>query len=218
MNDSSIQILIAEDSKAFREGLRDLFQATPNMGLSGEAINGLEACELAKRLQPDVILMDLQMPELNGIEATRRILASSPHIAILVLTMYDDDESVFAAMRAGARGYLLKGALKNEIIQAIQCVVAGGAIFSPAIAKRMMTYFSQIRSSAAYAFPELTDREQEILLLIAQHETNQEIARQLNISPKTVRNHVSNIFAKLQVADRAEAIIRARDAGLGRSI
>jgi DNA-binding NarL/FixJ family response regulator len=216
MNNPSIELMVAEDSLAFREGLRDLFGATADIHLTGEAVNGLEACSLAKRLQPDVILMDLHMPELNGIEATRRILASSPHIAVLVLTMYDDDESVFAAMRAGARGYLLKGALKAEILQAIRSVAAGGAIFSPAIAKRMMTYFSQIGSSAAHAFPELTEREQEILLLIAQHQTNQEIARQLKISPKTVRNHASNIFAKLQVADRAEAIIRARDAGVGR--
>jgi RNA polymerase sigma factor (sigma-70 family) len=134
----------------------------------------------------------------------------------LVLTMYDDDESVFAAMRAGARGYLLKGALKNEILRAIRGVTAGEAIFGPAIAQRMMTYFSQMPAAAASAFPELTGREQEILMLIAQHRTNQEIARQLGISPKTVRNHVSNIFAKLQVADRAEAITRARDARLGR--
>jgi len=217
MNTPSIQMLIAEDSKAFRDGLRDLFAAAPDMTLTGEAVNGLEAVDLAKRFQPDVILMDLHMPELNGIEATRRILQTSPHIAILVLTMYDDDESVFAAMRAGARGYLLKGALKNEILRAIRGVAAGEAIFGPAIAQRMMTYFGQMPPAAASAFPELTGREQEILQLIAQHHTNQEIAQKLQISPKTVRNHVSNIFAKLQVADRAEAIMRARDAGLGRA-
>ena len=216
MSAPSIQILVAEDSKAFRDGLRDLFKAVPDMTLAGEAINGLEAIDQAKRSQPDVILMDLHMPELNGIEATRRILKTSPHMAILVLTMYDDDESVFAAMRAGARGYLLKGALKNEILRAIRGVAAGEAIFGPAIAQRMMTYFSQMPPAAASSFPELTEREGEILLLMAQHRTNQEIARQLQISPKTVRNHVSNIFAKLQVADRAQAILRARDAGLGR--
>ena len=216
MNAPSIQVLVAEDSNAFREGLRDLLQAAPDMTLVGEVINGLEAVDQAKRTQPDVILMDLHMPELNGIEATRRILLTSPHMAILVLTMYNDDESVFAAMRAGARGYLLKGALKNEILRAIRGVAAGEAIFGPAIAQRMMTYFSQMPPAAASAFPELTGREQEILMLIAQHRTNQEIARRLQISPKTVRNHVSNIFTKLQVADRAEAITRARDAGLGR--
>lgn len=212
-----IQVLVAEDSTAFRDGLRDLLRAAPDLTLMGEAVNGLEAVEQAKRLQPDVILMDLHMPDLNGIEATRRVLRTSPHIAILVLTMYDDDESVFAAMRAGARGYLLKGALKNEIQRAIRGVAAGEAIFGPAVAQRMTTYFSQMPPAAASAFPELTDREQEILQLIAQHRTNQEIAQQLQISPKTVRNHVSNIFAKLQVADRAEAILRARDAGLGRA-
>ena len=217
MGAPSIQVLVAEDSKAFRDGLRDLFKATPDMRLAGEAINGAEAVGLAKRLQPDVILMDLHMPELNGIEATRQILATSPHIAILVLTMYDDDDSVFAAMRAGARGYLLKGALKNEILRAIRGVAAGEAIFGPAIAQRMMGYFSQMPPAAAAAFPELSEREREILQQIAEHKSNAEIAEQLGISPKTVRNHVSNIFAKLQVADRAEAIGRARDAGLGGS-
>ena len=216
MNIHSIQILVAEDSNAFRDGLRDLFKAAQDMNLTGEATNGLEAIKQARRLQPDVVLMDLHMPELNGIEATRRILMTSPHIAILVLTMYDDDESVFAAMRAGARGYLLKGALKNEILRSIRGVAAGEAIFGPAIAQRMVTYFSQMPTAAASSFPELTEREQEILLLVAQHRKNQEIAQRLRISPKTVRNHVSNIFAKLQVADRAEAILRARDAGLGR--
>ena len=215
MSGRSLQILVVEDSNAFRDGLRDLFKAAPAMNLAGEATNGLEAIAQARRLQPDVVLMDLHMPELNGIEATRRILQTSPHIAILVLTMYDDDESVFAAMRAGARGYLLKGALKNEILRSIRGVAAGEAIFGPAIAQRMVTYFSQMPSAAASSFPELTAREQEILLLVAQHRTNQEIAQKLQISPKTVRNHVSNIFAKLQVADRAEAILRARDAGLG---
>jgi len=217
MNAPRIQVLVAEDSNAFRDGLRDLLKATSDMSLVGEAINGLEAVEQAKRAQPDVILMDLHMPSLNGIEATRQILHTSPHIAILVLTMYDDDESVFAAMRAGARGYLLKGALKNEIQRAIRSVASGDAIFGPGVAQRMATYFAQMPAAAASAFPELTEREQEILQLIAQHHTNQEIAQKLQISPKTVRNHVSNIFAKLQVAGRSEAILRARDAGLGRA-
>jgi len=216
MNASTIQILLAEDSKAFREGLRDLLKAVPDMQLVGEASNGSEAVALARRLQPDVILMDLHMPDLNGIEATRHILRTSPHIAILVLTMYDDDGSVFAAMRAGARGYLLKGALKNEILRAIRGVAAGEAIFGPLIAQRMVTYFSQLRPAAA-AFPELTNREQEILALMVQGKKNQEIAQQLQINLKTVQNHISNIFAKLQASDRAEAILRAHDAGLGRN-
>lgn len=216
MSDETIQILIAEDSKPFRNGLRALLKATPDMRLVGEAVDGGEAISLAQRFQPNVILMDLNMPGRSGIEATRHILRTSPHMAILVLTMYDDDDSVFAAMRAGARGYLLKGALKSEILRAIRGVAAGEAVFGPAIAQRMMNYFSQMQPRAADAFPELTGREQEILALLAQHQTNQEIAHQLHISPKTVRNHVSSILAKLQVADRAEAILRAKEAGLDR--
>lgn len=213
--ENRIQLLIVEDSDPFRVGLKALIKATSDMQLVGEAQNGREAITLAEQLQPDVILMDLHMPDLNGIEATRQIAHTSPHIAILVLTMVDDDESLFAAMQSGARGYLLKGAAKTEILRAIRDVAAGAAIFSPAIASRMMTYFGQIKQwQQLYPFPELTEREREILLCMAQHQTNQEIARKLHLSPKTVRNYTSNIFAKLQVADRAEAIIRARDAGI----
>ncbi|MCB8945284.1 MAG: response regulator transcription factor [Ardenticatenaceae bacterium] len=215
--DSEIHLLIVDDSEPFRIGLRALIKATADMKLAGEATNGREAITFAERLQPDVILMDLHMTDVNGIEATRQIVHTSPHIAILVLTMVDNDESLFAAMQAGARGYLLKGASKSEILRAIRDVAAGAAIFSPAIANRMMTYFSQIQEQqSVYAFPELTEREREILKLVAHHQTNQEIAQQLHLSPKTVRNYTSNVFAKLQVADRAEAIIRARDAGLGK--
>lgn len=213
--ENRIQLLIVEDSDPFRVGLKALIKATSDMQLVGEAQNGREAITLAEQLQPDVILMDLHMPDLNGIEATRQIAHTSPHIAILVLTMVDDDESLFAAMQSGARGYLLKGAAKTEILRAIRDVAAGAAIFSPAIASRMMTYFGQIQQwQQLYPFPELTEREREILQCMAQHQTNQEIARKLHLSPKTVRNYTSNIFAKLQVADRAEAIIRARDAGI----
>lgn len=216
METNIIHLLIADDSASFRTGLRALFKATPDIKLVGEVTNGKEAILLAEQTQPDVILMDLHMPDLDGIEATRQIVQTSPHIAVLALTMLDDDDSLFAAMQAGARGYLLKGASKGEIRRAIRDVAAGAAIFSPAIAKRMMTYFSQIRRQAtAYAFPELTQREREILSLIAQHQTNQEIAQTLTLSPKTVRNYCSNIFAKLQVADRAEAIIRAKESGIG---
>lgn len=210
-----IRILIADDHPVFRYGLRALLQAEPETEVVGEAMSGDEVIALAASLQPDVILMDLNMPGINGIEATRRILATNPHMNILVLTMFDDDDSVFAAMRAGARGYLLKGAEGDETVRAIRVVSSGEAIFSPSIARRLMQYFGAPRPTAPpQAFPELTEREREILTLIAQGYTNTAIAGQLVLSPKTVRNHVSNIFSKLQVADRAEAIIRARDAGL----
>lgn len=213
--DNVIQILVVDDSEPFRRGLRSLIKASEGVALIGEAENGLEAVTLAEQLQPDIILMDLNMPDMNGIAATAQILRASPHIAVLVLTMVDDDEALFAAMQAGARGYLLKGASKSVILRALQDVAAGAAIFSPAIARRMMTYFGQLQQhQSAYAFPELTDRERQILQLMAQHHTNKEIAQQLHLSPKTVRNYTSNIFNKLQVADRAEAILQAQKAGL----
>ena len=158
------------------------------------------------------------MPGLNGIEATRHILRISPHIGVLVVTMYEDDHSVFAAMRAGARGYLLKGADQGDIVRAIRAVGSGEAIFSPAIARRLMHYFAALSPVVLPTFPELTEREREVLNLIAQGWSNAEIATRLVISAKTVRNHVSNIFNKLQVVDRAQVIIRARDAGLGKEI
>jgi len=216
-SEDQIRILIADDNQRFRSGLKALIAVAQDTTLAGEATTGSEAVLMAERLQPDVILMDIQMPGINGIDATRQILQTSPHIGILMLTMFEDDDSVFAAMRAGARGYLLKGALKAEILRAIRGVYSGEAIFGPAIARRLTQFFAQPRSSAiAREFPELTEREQEILELIARHQTNPEIAQRLGLSPKTVRNHVSNIFSKLQVADRAQAIIRARQAGLGR--
>lgn len=212
----TIRVLIADDHAFFRDGLRGLLRLVPEVEVVGEAATGTEAIRQAAALQPDIILMDLQMPDLNGIEATQRILQRSPHIGILVLTMYEDDDSVFAAMRTGARGYLLKGADRLEIGRAIRAVGSGEAIFSPAIAQRLTQYFAAIAPRApAQAFPELSDREQEVLELIAQGLNNGEIAVRLHVSEKTIRNHVSNIFNKLQVADRAQAIIRARDAGLG---
>ncbi|HEX7733928.1 MAG TPA: response regulator transcription factor [Ktedonobacteraceae bacterium] len=216
-----IRVLIADDHAPFREGLRALLRSEVDIETVGEAATGREAIARVADLQPDVILMDLHMPDGNGIEATHSILASSPHINILVLTMFEDDDSVFAALQAGARGYLLKGALKAEILRAIRGVSQGEAIFGPTIAKRLMSYFAMLKPSVSLplppvqAFPELTEREQEILALIAQHLTNSEIAERLVLSPKTVRNHVSNIFSKLQVATRAQAIIRAREAGWG---
>jgi len=211
MESNIIQSLVADDSDSFRAGLRALVKISPDVKLVGEAANGKEAIVLPEQTQPDVILMDLHMPGVNGIEATRQITHTSPHIAILVLTMLEDDDSVFAAMQTGARGYLFKGASKSEILRGIWDVAAGAAIFSPAIAKRMMTYFSQMQHHPA----ELTQREREILDLIAQHYTNQEIAQKLSLRPETVRNYTSNVFAKLQVIDRGEAIIRAKEAGLG---
>ena len=208
-------ILIADDEPAFRSGLRALFKSTDDLALVADAATGSEALRLAAELQPDIILMDINMPGVNGIEATRRILTTSPHIGILILTMFEDDDSVFAAMRAGARGYLLKGALKAEMLRAIQTVSGGGVVFGAAIAQRMMRYFAGLRPvEPADLFPELTDREREILMLIAQGYTNAEMAQRLTLSGKTVRNHITNIFSKLQVADRAQAIVRARDAGL----
>jgi DNA-binding NarL/FixJ family response regulator len=212
---NSIQVIIADDSAPFRAGVRALLKATPSISLLGEATNGTEVITLAEQLQPDVILMDLQMPGLNGIEATRQIVATSPHIAILVITMFDDDDSVLSVLQAGARGYLLKGARKEEIVRAIHNVANGEAIFGPAIAKRVIQFFAQIGTrSHPNLFPELTHRERDILELMAQYKSNAEIAKELQLTQKTIRNYASNIFGKLQVADRTQAILRARDAGL----
>lgn len=210
-----VRVLIADDHTLFRDGLRALI-ASDGIEVIGEAATGAEAVALAEQLQPDVILMDIQMQDLNGIEATRRITRASPHIGVIMVTMFEDNDSVFAAMRAGARGYILKGADRTEVIRSIEAAARGEALFGPEIAGRLMSFFSAPRPDvAADLFPELTPRELEILDLIAQGDNNATIARKLAISNKTVRNHVSNIFSKLQVADRADAIIRARNAGLG---
>ncbi len=212
----TLRVLVADDHLIFRDGLRALLASTPDAELVGEAATGEEAIALASSLQPDLVLMDLQMPDLNGIEATRRIVHDSPHIRVLVVTMFEDDSSVLAAMRAGARGYLLKGATHSEMARAIRAVGEGEAIFSPAIAARLMEFFASFRPAVTpRVFPELSGREREILDLIAQGHKNPDIAARLVLSPKTVRNHVTNILSKLQVADRSEAIIRAREAGLG---
>jgi DNA-binding NarL/FixJ family response regulator len=213
-------VIIVDDHKSFRKGLISLLESVPDIKVIAEAPSGQEAVLLAARLQPDVILMDLQMPGVTGIEATRQILHTSPHIAILVITMFEDDDSVFSALRAGARGYLLKGALKAEILRAIRGVCNGEAIFGPAVARRVLHYFRvrpDFDTAPVGAFPELTEREHELLNLMASHLSNQEIAERLDISLKTVRNHVSNIFSKLQVVDRTQAILRAREAGLGQN-
>ena len=219
MSTEPIRVLIADDHPFFRDGLRVLLEATPDTELVGEATDGNEVLALAKESKPDVILMDLRMPALGGIAATRKILEKAPETNILVVTMVEDDDSVFAAMRAGARGYLLKGADKDEMLLAIRAVARGEAVFGPGIARRLIRYFSSPTPASSRTprsiFPELTNREREILHLIAAGKNNQQIAKSLFLSLKTVRNYVSNIFTKLQVADRAQAIVRAREAGLG---
>ena len=215
-NPEPLHVLIADDHLLFRDGLRALLKAAPDLELVGEATTGEEVVSLAAALQPDVILMDIRMPGLSGIDATRRIVYGSPHIHVLVVTMFEDDRTVFAAMRAGARGYVLKGASYAEMLRAIRAVGSGEAIFSPGIAVRLAEYFAAIQPAVPPPiFPELSDREREVLNLMAQARSNAEIAARLVLSPKTVRNQVSNILGKLQAADRTEAVIRARDAGLG---
>jgi DNA-binding NarL/FixJ family response regulator len=214
----TIRVLIADDHTLFRDGLRALLSSIPDIEVVGEASSGSEALRLASEHQPDVILMDIQMPDLNGIDATRQILRITPHIGIIILTMFKDDDSVFAAMRAGARGYVLKGADQNVLLRAVRAVANGESLFSPEIAARLMQFFANLTpASRPELFPKLSEREREILSYIADGQTNAEIAERLVISLKTVRNHVSNIFSKLQVADRAQAALRAREAGLGGS-
>jgi DNA-binding NarL/FixJ family response regulator len=211
-----IRILIADDHQPFRRGLRAMLTSETDLTVVGETETGQETVVLAESMQPDLILMDLHMPGVNGLEATRRILHTSPHIRVLVLTMADDDESVFAALQAGARGYLVKGALKADVLRAIRAVYNGDAIFSPAVAQRLIHYFTTARPQlAAESFPELTDRERQILTLMVQNHTTQGIADILVLSVKTVRNHISNICTKLEVADRTQAILRAKDIGFG---
>ncbi|HEX5699548.1 MAG TPA: response regulator transcription factor [Rubrobacter sp.] len=215
--EDSVRVLIADDHPLFREGMRGRLDRVVDVAVVGEAASGDEAVELAHKLDPHVILMDIKMPGLNGIEATREIQQASPQIGVLVLTMFEDDDSVFAAMRAGAKGYLLKDSGGEGVVHAIRAVASGEAVFGPGVAERIIGYFSAPRAAAPQrAFPELTQREEEVLSLVAQGKSNQHIARQLFVSLKTVRNHVSNILLKLQVADRAQAVIRARDAGMGR--
>jgi len=217
-----IRILIADDHPVFRFGLRALLNAMPDTQVVGEVTSGDEAVTLATTLRPDVVLMDINMPGTNGIEATRRIRDANLGTHVLIVTMLEDD-SVFAAMRAGAQGYVIKGAEPAEVLRAIRSVANGEAIFSPGIAERLMHYFAtppaavsgSTRPAGALAFPDLTDREREVLALIAQGLTNSAIAERLVLSPKTIRNYITEIFSKLQVADRAQAIIRARNAGLG---
>jgi DNA-binding NarL/FixJ family response regulator len=210
-----LRVLVADDHPLFRAGLRSTLELA-GVELVGEVESGAAAVDEAARLAPDVVVMDLHMPELNGIDATRAIAAARPETGVLVLTMFEDDDSVFAAMRAGARGYLLKGADQDEILRAVQSVGRGEAIFGPTIARRVIEFMSRPHTEAQ-PFPELTAREREVLELIAQGMSNTRIAEHFVLSQKTVRNHVSNILTKLRVADRSQAIVRAREAGLGRA-
>ena len=210
-----ISILIADDHPLIRKGLRALLLSMPNTELVGEATSGAEVESLAEQLQPDIVLIDLQMPGGDGLTAIRKIVQTSPHIRILVVTMFQDDDSVFAALRAGARGYVLKDMDDEEISRAILAVASGEAIFSPAIAERLISFFGNRPILPAEIFPELTESERNVLILLAKGANNDMIARQLSFTIKTVRNYISNIFSKLQVADRAQAVLKARNAGLG---
>jgi DNA-binding NarL/FixJ family response regulator len=218
MEKQNIRILVVDDHRLFREGLSALLSTSPGIEVAGEAATGKEAVAQVDALNPDVVLMDIQMPDMNGIETTRRVLDGHPDVGVIMLTMLEDDDSLFAAMSAGARGYILKGADKAEVLQTVTAVAEGQALFGPAIATRLKIFFQRGSESekSVSPFPELTDREREVLTLIAQGANNSEIAAQLHISVKTVSNHISNIFNKLQVADRAQAIIKARDANIGR--
>ena len=209
-----IRVLIVDDHPVYRDGLRGLVERAPDLELVGEAENGVAAVTLAAERHPTIVLMDLRMPEMSGIEATRRIVGTDPTVGVLVLTMSEDDDSLFAAMRAGARGYIPKDADAEELLGAIRAAALGEAIFGASIATRLMSFFAGGARSAA-AFPELTERELEILEQIAAGRSNLEIGQRLAIAPKTVRNHVANVLNKLEVADRSQAIVRAREAGLG---
>lgn len=210
-----LRVLIVDDHPVFRDGLRLMLQSTPEVELVGEAATGIEAVAAAAELRPDVVIMDLQMPGMNGIEATRQIVAARPETAVVVLTMLEEDESVLAALKAGARGYLLKEASRLDIVRAVQSVARNQAVFGSSVAQRVVEHLSVRRSGPEVAFPQLTEREQEVLDLMARGHNNQAIAQRLFLSGKTVRNHVSNILSKINAADRAEAIVRARDAGMG---
>ena len=213
-----MRVLVADDQTITRSGLRSLLAAQADIEIVGEARDGAEAIALAASLEPDVILMDLRMPGVSGLEAARRIHRASPHIGILVVTVFEDDTSVFPAIRAGARGYLLKNTEQDELLRAIRTVANGGAIFSPGIAQRVLAYLNAPEPHAPqHAFDELTNREREILELIAQGKTNAEIAAQLSLSPKTVSNNISNVLVKLQATDRAKLMLMALEAGLGQS-
>ncbi len=213
----AVRVVVADDHPIVRDGLRALFASVPDIELIGEAASGREAVRAAVTLRPDVLVMDLRMPDLDGVVATTEIARAAPGVAVLVLTMFDDDASVFAAMRAGARGYLVKGASQDEISRAIAAVANGGAVFGPGVARRVLDFFTAPARPADEPFSQLTPREREVLDLIAAGLSNAAIADRLGLAVKTVGNHISAVFNKLQVPTRSEAIVRARDAGLGRA-
>lgn len=213
----TIRVVVADDHPVVRDGLLALFSSLEEIEVVGVAANGREAVRAAATEQPNVAILDIQMPEMDGISATREIVRAAPGVNVLVMSVHDDDHSVFAAMRAGARGYIVKGAEPDEIVRAVLAVARGEAIFSPGVATLVLRFLSAPPSSPSEAFPELTPGERRILDLIAAGHSNREIAKRLSLSPKTIANNVSSIFSKLQVADRAGAIVRARDAGLGRA-
>ncbi|WP_197022366.1 response regulator [Candidatus Blastococcus massiliensis] len=215
-DEEPLRILVVDDHPVYRDGLAVLLGSVPGLVVVGTAADGGSAVTLAVDEQPDVVVMDVQMPGMDGIEATRRITTASPSVGVVVLTMSEDDGTVFAAVRAGARGYLLKGADQEEVVRAITTVANGGAVFGAALARRIAEFFSAGPAGPETAFPQLTAREREVLDLVAAGRSNAQIAAALYLSPKTVRNNVSNVLTKLQVTDRAQAIVRARDAGLGR--
>ncbi len=214
MKEQPIRILIADDHPVFRFGLRALLESQRDMVVVGEVESGTEAVKMARLLRPDVVLMDINMPELNGIDATRQIAAMKPHPIILILTMFDDD-TVMSAVQAGAQGYVLKGAHGVETLRAIRAVANGEAIFSPAVAQKVMRHLQSDVEGRRDPFPDLTPREREILHLVACGFTNSAIAERLVLSQKTIRNQVSTIIGKLEVSSRSEAIVKARQAGLG---
>ena len=214
MSPDPVHVLLADDHPVYRDGLAGLLGATTDLVVVGLAATGREAVELAASLTPDVVVLDLNMPELNGVDAARQIVGTAPHTAVLILTMYDDDALVFQAIQAGARGYLLKSADPDTVLAAVRSVARGEAIFGAALAQRLSQWFTSMDEHRG-PFVQLTPRENQALNLIARGWGNPAIADRMGVSPKTVRNLVSNIFAKLQVADRAAAIAKARDAGLG---
>jgi DNA-binding NarL/FixJ family response regulator len=210
---SQVEVVVVDDHPVVRQGLRTLL-ASAGIMVTGEAGDGQQAIRVVREVAPDVVIMDLTMPVMNGIEATRRILAQTPHVAVLVVSMAGDHESVFAALRAGARGYVLKGTDPANLVRAVESVAHGDAVFGPDLADQVLAYFSRPPGTPTTVFPELTTREREVLVLLAQGLHNPEIGQRLGVRPKTVRNHISNILTKLAVSDRTAAVLRARDAGL----